>query len=74
MELITNKEACNSCNMRCNASKDCCCSCEKKCVGRTVCPIFNYSPPPIKKRKPRPTKAMKLQKMFDDLMNKHDDK
>lgn len=68
MELITNKEACNGCLMRCGSSPNCCCDCIKKCLGRSVCPIFTYSPE-VKKRKERMTREKMFKKMFDDCID-----
>ncbi len=68
MELIINKEACNGCIMRCKASQDCCCSCTKKCVGRSACPIFNFTPE-VKKRKERMTREKMFKNMFDTQIN-----
>lgn len=68
MELILNKEACKGCKMKCNGSTDCCCTCTRKCIGRSVCPIFNFKPEVVKKKE-RMTRNKKIKKMFDDLIN-----
>lgn len=63
--IIINKDACNDCNMCCGSVSGCCCECKKSCAGRWVCPIFNYSPSPVKKKE-RMSKGKLFKKMFNE--------
>jgi len=71
MDLIINRELCNTCDLReakCYAKKPlCCCDCNLKCIGRYVCPIFNYSPT-LKKRKARMTREKMIKNEFNKQM------
>jgi hypothetical protein len=51
--------------MKCNDSKNCCLDCRLNCIGKSVCPVLNYTTPgPEKKTR------MTNKKMFDKLFEK----